>query len=82
MQAGWTLGAIVALPVVAALVLAWSFVGFLCSLQGCQVFFLVAALVVTSGVVDTNLGHGSYAFDSSLLGEALSRDAHYGDYRW
>lgn len=57
------------MPLVFAFVLAWTFVGFLCSLQGCQVFFLVATLVVTSGVVDTDLGQGPYAFDSSLLGE-------------
>eukprot|EP00752_Nemacystus_decipiens_P018676 g16743.t2 len=66
-KAAWTLGGILAVPVIVALVLAWSLVGFLCSLQGCQVFVLVAALVVTSGVADTNLGQGSYAFDSSLL---------------
>eukprot|EP00903_Cladosiphon_okamuranus_P011448 g10785.t1 len=66
-KVGWTLVAIVAVPLVLALVLAWSLVGFLCSLQGCQVFFLVAALVVTSCVVDKSLGLGSYAFDSSLL---------------
>lgn len=64
-QAGWALAALLAVP----LLLAWTLVGFLCSLQGFQVFVVVAALAVTSGFADPNLGRAPYGFDSGLLGE-------------
>lgn len=79
-QAGWILAALLAVP----LLLAWTLLYILCSLGGCQVFVVVAALVVTSGFADPNLARAPYAFDSSLLGERLpyTTGPTIGNLRW
>lgn len=63
--------AIFAVPLVTVLLLAWTFVGFLCSLPGYASCALILALVIAACVADPDIlgGEGSYAFDSSLLGE-------------
>lgn len=57
-------------PLVVTALLAWTLVGRLCSMRPLSVFVLVAPLVVTPCLVDANLGHGDYAFSTSLFGES------------
>lgn len=71
-QAGSTISAFFAVPLVIAILLCWTIVGCLCSLKGCGVFVYVSALVVTAGLIDNRMGQDEYAFDSSLLGERTS----------
>lgn len=79
-QAGSTISAFFVVPLVAAILLCWTVVGFLCSLKGCGVFVYVSVLVVTAGLIDTRMGQDDYAFNSSLLGERT--DALFGRGGW
>ncbi|CAM9569585.1 unnamed protein product, partial [Ectocarpus sp. 8 AP-2014] len=80
-KAGSTISAFFVVPLVAAILLCWTVVGFLCSLKGCGVFVYVSVLVVTAGLIDTRMGQDDYAFDSSLLDPAAVLVVAYLCYR-
>ena len=72
LQVGQVLAAVVVVPMIATVLLAWTLLGRLCSLRASTALIVVIVLVLIPIVVDWTLESDSYAFDSSMLGENRS----------